>query len=194
MSSSVPIILLNGKKSSGKSTIANYIKSRVPGTLELTLAEPLKDVCKSIFLLSNEQVYDEKLKETIDERWGVTPRILMQKVGDMFRNELNVSIPNLKLSKTIFIENIFKRIQSLYSRNPPLILISDVRLEDEFVALNTISTISIKIIRNNGIIDTHPTETSDLSCTYTINNEGTLEDLYEKVDSVLDKINLHTTA
>lgn len=187
MSSSVPIILLNGKKSSGKSTVAKYIKSRIPGTIELTLAEPLKEACKSIFLLSTEQVYDENLKEILDERWGVTPRNLLQKVGDMFRDELS----GLKLSNTIFVENILKRIERINSNDfrPPLLVISDVRLDDEFCVLTKLSAMSIKIIRTTGLNDEHKTENANLNCTYSVENNGTLNELYEKVDIVLS--NLH---
>lgn len=182
-------LLLSGKKRSGKSTSADYIcKTAVPGAIELAIATPLKEICKAAFLLSDEQLNDEKMKETVDPRWGITPRLMFQRVGDLFRDYLKVVLPELKNQHNIFIENVLMRIKNLENSPspPPLIVVSDNRILDENDALMALpETKSLRIHRETGDVDSHKSELIAFECTFNIENSGTKEELYSKIDKVL---------
>ena len=74
------IVGLIGKKGHGKDTFADYLVQHYD-FVKLSFAEPLKKVCKELFLLTDEQLYDPMEKEKVDERWGKSPRQLMQIIG-----------------------------------------------------------------------------------------------------------------
>lgn len=223
------IITLSGCKSSGKSTSAEYIKSIIPNSVELTYAEPLKEVCASIFRLSHYQLYDENGKKEIDNRWHVSPRKIMQNVGDLFRNYL----PGLLSVDNVFIDNMYYRlIELVISDNvPQLVIISDERMEDEHdFSANELHANSIRIIRNSNnpsninqlqnssqsqnIImqqyrtwvtwynnlnnnlnkneDNHKSERINFKCDYTITNDGSKDELFDKLNNILKELNILT--
>lgn len=57
------VIGLVGVKTSGKSTVAEMIKSLVPGAVELALADKLKNTCTEVFDLERKYFDDQNLKE-----------------------------------------------------------------------------------------------------------------------------------
>ncbi len=191
------ILALCGKKHVGKDTVANFIKEKYPDTVLLAIAGPLKHVCKTMFVLSNDQLHDQTLKEIIDDNWDVSPRELFQHVGDLFRDDLIKRLPRLKLKQSnIFITILDLHIkQILSSSNPPkFIIITDCRFEDEHKFMKSIGAKSIKLTRGNEIkpldnilnimewfkswfIKTHSSELIPFETDYTIHNNGELEDL-----------------
>jgi hypothetical protein len=173
------IILLSGKKGSGKSTVASYIKNNYFLFRELALADPLKQAVKSIFDLSEDQLHDKK--EKIDFRWGKSPRQLFQIVGDLLRVNASNAV-NLKHS--IFIENIYYKILGLYRDTN--IIISDVRYAEEYEALKKLpNIISIKLVRDSGVVDPHSSEQVLFDCDYTVNNNGTTDQLFRSIDVII---------
>ena len=66
------IIGLGFKARSGKDTVADYLIENY-GFKRLAFADALKEGCRHIFELNDEQLYGE-LKEVEDDYWGVTPR------------------------------------------------------------------------------------------------------------------------
>jgi energy-coupling factor transporter ATP-binding protein EcfA2 len=193
ISKKIPKILLVGKKGVGKTTTMKRIAELVPGTVMLAIAKPLKDADKAVFLLTDEQLYDEKMKEEIDPRWGVTPRRLMQGVGDLFRDYLSVVIPELKLDKgLIFTQNLYWRLKELdemKENRPPLIVIEDGRLADEHKFFKTYSEgISVEIQRDTGSTDNHISEQIPFSCDVKIDNNGSINNLFNQIDTIIDMI------
>jgi len=80
------IIGLIGKKQSGKDTFAQILIDHY-GFRKRAFADPLKEACALLFQLHPDQLHDPVQKETVDPRWGKTPREIMQIVGtDLFRN------------------------------------------------------------------------------------------------------------
>ncbi len=67
----------------GKDTVARFLVKN-HAFEHMSFARPLKDFCKKVLGLSEEQV-DGKLKETPDPTTGVVPRIGMQVIGDAVR-------------------------------------------------------------------------------------------------------------
>lgn len=189
--SNIPVILIVGSKFCGKTTAANYIKTKIPKSVELTFAGPLKKACESIFLLSEKQLHDQEYKKAIDSRWDVTPREIFQKVGDLFRDYLHEVLPKLNLPQgLIFTSNMHHRIKELQeSDNPPkLIIISDGRLPDEHNYVKSLkNSYSIRLIRDTMESDSHKSEQINFTTDSIIINNGTLEELYKQIDIIIDK-------
>ena len=83
------IIGFMGLKQSGKTTAAEVLMQSNPYDICLTsFAEPLKRSVKELFLFSNKQLTDPKLKEVVDPRWGKSPRQIMQLFGTDFVREM----------------------------------------------------------------------------------------------------------
>lgn len=197
-------ILLTGKKFSGKTTVANYIKEKY-NFKEYTFAEPLKEICRQVFHLSDSQLHDQEQKETIDNRWGITPRQMFQNMGDLMREQMPnyFNIPTEPKIFTQILENKLKGIDQN-------IIISDGRLPDEikwFRSLeypnpnisnkefnNTQTTgekfnVVIKIKRDGlKSYDTHITERYEYDCDIVLQNNGTIQELYKSIDEIMKKI------
>ena len=85
---------LLGRKRVGKDTVADHLVQEY-GYQKISMADPLKDVLRVLFLFGDEQLYGD-LKEVIDERWGISPRQALQFVGtNIFRDCLGGLIPGI---------------------------------------------------------------------------------------------------
>lgn len=115
------IIGFAGLKFSGKTTAARTIQRMFPDHCEvMSFATPVKQTCKDLFLLSDEQLCDPELKEETDQRWGKSPRQLMQLLGtDFVRRMVDERFWVKRLEETI------------YQTIKQVILIDDVRFEEE---------------------------------------------------------------
>lgn len=75
------ILGLCGRAGSGKSSVAGYLVERY-GATRIALADPLKDMARVLFSLTDEQVRgDAAVKERVDPRWGMSPRQILQRLG-----------------------------------------------------------------------------------------------------------------
>lgn len=73
------ILGFGGLKFAGKTTAAKTLQRMfAEEAVVMSFATPVKQICKDLFLLSDEQVCDPELKEQVDCRWGRSPRQLMQ--------------------------------------------------------------------------------------------------------------------
>lgn len=193
------LIAVLGRKSSGKDTFANVLINEF-GFTRYAFADPLKKGIQSFFNLSDEQLYDVRLKEEIDPRWGVSPRTLFQVIGtDIFQFSIKKFIPNLKsdarnhwviLFKEWYLENL--------SKNPNFkVIISDARFLHEIEEIKNLGGQVIKITRFNNLInnnDMHQSENEidsipekyiDLS----IENSGTINDFNKKIIDLMNLVN-----
>ena len=79
-----------GRAGAGKDTAADVIKSMYPaGVTTMAFAQPLKDICSQAFLLDPLAYADRRMKETVDPRWGMSPRQMAQRLGTDFFRELD---------------------------------------------------------------------------------------------------------
>jgi len=180
-----------GEKHTGKTTVANYIKSRVPGTKEIILAEPLKIACKEVFYLSDDQLYDQDKKEQIDSRWGIAPRKMFQRIGDLFRVHLVDVLSELNCGENIFVINAKMRIMAEEKNNTPLIVVSDCRYENEHIILKELPlSHSVRLIRETGNKDEHKSEQITFNTDSIILNNQSMEQLYKQIDELLDRIKI----
>lgn len=145
------LIGLIGFKNSGKDTVADYLV-RQHGFHKLAFADPVKEVCKIMFQLETEQLHDPLRKEQLDERWGMTPRSMMQKVGtDMIRT---------MWGEDFWVRNMNARVRHHGSDN---IVISDVRFRNEAEWIQLKGGLLLRIVDGTQHCDNHPSETEQLS-------------------------------
>ncbi len=185
----VKIIGICGKKESGKDTVGDYIVSHYPGYEKLSFAGALKDICKILYpFLTDTHLSDHKLKEKIevDTLQNQSPRMIMQTVGtDLFRTHYD---------KNIWIRILNDLIRRRIQKNQSCkFVITDVRFQNELdYILSTFedaTILNIKRQSKSSVIDQHITENGILSCDsmITIENNGTLPELYQQVDSIINK-------
>ena len=79
------IIGFCGPTKSGKSTAAKFLE--IQGFMSVGFADQLKRDCRTIFDFSDVQLWGD-LKDVIDDRYGLTPRYVMQKYGTDFMREM----------------------------------------------------------------------------------------------------------
>lgn len=134
MNKTKQIIGLTGLAGSGKDSTANIFKEDTNVQI-LSFAHPLKDVCELLFDLEKEQLNDNKLKEIKDKRWGKSPRELMQWFGtDIIRN----------FDPDFFVK---KMENTIINSHKKIVIITDVRFENEFNLIKKLGGIVIEIKR-----------------------------------------------
>lgn len=167
------IIGLSGKAKSGKDCLADYLVQNY-GFVKVAFADELKLLCASTFNLSNEQLYGN-LKETKDSRYNKTTREILQATGQFYRS-IDIDFWVNKCINKIYLDKNY--------------VITDCRLTNEY---NAIKKLNGKIIRINrdGELRGYVSNSNDISETdlnnhnfdLTIDNNGTLIDLYNKIDN-----------
>ena len=184
------LIGFSGKRAAGKDTAANYLIKL--GFEKRAFADPLKNACKELFLLSDSQLNGtQQDKESIDNRWfGCTPRMMMQYVGtDLLRNRLNGLIPGI--GNDLFIHNFGLWYDEKKKNNPKsMVVVTDVRFRNEVEMIHSRGGIVIKLERANGLpVDSHESEISIDNITdidYVIDNNGSLSDLYNSLQKIVN--------
>lgn len=172
------LIGLGYKKGAGKDTAAEYLVKE-HGFTQLAYADPLKRGCMEVFGLTKEQVYGSQ-KEAEDEFWEVTPRHILQFVGtDLLREQFDPDI---------WIKSLMKRVGDHSGKR---IVVSDMRFVNETEAIKNAGGIAVRVDRDTGRQDAHKSET-ELDgydgFDYVLDNSGTLEDLYSRVDTMLESL------
>jgi dephospho-CoA kinase len=191
------LIAVLGRKSSGKDTFANYIINKYE-FIKYSFADPLKKGIQHFFNLSEQQLSDEKLKETIDTRWGVSPRKLFQTIGtDIFQNVLKEYIPELSVNGRNHWVILFN--QWYTSQNPDTnVIIADGRFLHEIEEVKKLGGKVIKIIRPSQINtninknDSHLSELEidmipdELIDHIIINDSTNLDSFYQEIDKLFE--------
>jgi energy-coupling factor transporter ATP-binding protein EcfA2 len=179
------LIGIAGPKNSGKNTCAAHLSRYFPSSVVHAFAEPVKRVCQQLYLLSEEQLYDVVAKETVDTRWGLTPRQMFQRVGtDYVRNQLDPE----------FWTKHFEFWWSKQRQQNPdtVILVPDVRFQNEVDLIQRLGGKVVYVYRpfvHN--MDLHESETGAMelqNTDYTINNCGSLGQLYQQIDYFMERL------
>ena len=202
------LIAISGKKQSGKNAIAKIINQLTNNKYEeKCFADKLKDIICIFINSTREQLEDEsfKSKELGEEWWYFkgrngslipysedskrneedlikpTPRFLLQFIGtDLLRNQLHPEI---------WVNSLFTDYQPnnlIY----PSWCITDMRFLNEMEAVKKRGGITIRVNRNlEESKDQHESETEldNAEFDYVITNDGTIEELIEKVREILTK-------
>lgn len=205
------IIGITGGRGHGKSTAANVLKKEF-GFIEYSFAEPLKEICKQMFGLSDAQVYgDYEVKDKIDERLGVSPREILQKFGTNFgRQYLHEILPNLKVPKGEFWlqtfkwwyeqhENqdiVLKKLESpetyVLRRQELKVVIADVRFLNEAKIIKDLGGIIIRVYRPELKLEesnhVSETEMKEIEHDYYVVSNENIEDFREQIRKLYKKI------
>jgi hypothetical protein len=124
------VVGLLGKAGSGKSTAGKYLAERY-GAHRIGFANALKELAKLLWDFTDEQVYgDQEAKEAVDERWGISPRQAMQRLGDGARNTIH---------PLVWVDAVLAKIAREYRDDPTkeLWVIEDLRYINEVVEIST---------------------------------------------------------
>ena len=180
-------LLLHGHAQSGKDTVARYLHERY-GFITESFARPLKRVVSIVFGIPQADMEDGARKaQPCAFPWDhYTPRQLLQLVGtELFREHV---------SPDVWVQCLASRMNRLWAAGFHLPLcITDCRFPNELTMPKQLMpqyrTASVRIIRNLGPlvggIPGHASE-QDLRCDHTITNYGTIEDLHEQLDLLLE--------
>jgi NTP pyrophosphatase (non-canonical NTP hydrolase)/dephospho-CoA kinase len=178
------IIAFCGLAQSGKSTamqaVRQFIHNNSPKAAVYTLsfAEPLKEAYRAItgeFFLDVAE-YKNAPSAMFE---GLTNRQVIQKIGtDALRNSFD---------KRIWIKCLQKKIENLAITeygHECYILIGDLRFANEADWVISNNGIIIQVQRKGVVSDGHESESTVLIPGYLIKNDGTLEELYEKINNL----------
>jgi dephospho-CoA kinase len=171
------LIVLSGRKGSGKDTVGEYLVQK--GFIRYAFADALKDICKILYSLSNEQL-NGHLKEVVDQRYNKTPRELLQFTGTLLRNNIHIDI----------WANIVKN-KLLATRNANVV-ITDLRFQNELDIINCFGGFIINIERPallENHFNLHESEQQILPYNLKIVNNGTIIELWQQIDLFLNSFN-----
>jgi adenylate kinase family enzyme len=179
------LIGIIGNIGSGKTTASNYLISK--NFTEYSISSPLKKIAE-IFNFSKDQLYGtQQQKLEINKYWGISGREFLQKFGtDVCRNSLPSHIPQMKNIWIQLLENY------LQLKNIGDCVIPDIRFENEALVILKYGGILIRIDRNTnkkGKEHSHESEKeiTQIKHSYRIDNNGSLEELYLKLDQLKNK-------
>ena len=203
------IIGIAGFIGSGKDTIADYLIT-FKGFRRVSYAEPLKDAIASIFawdrdLLEGTSKYSREWRDTVDPWWSdrlgikhLTPRWVLQQWG--------TEVGRRAFHDDIWIASVENKLRSIKDN----IVISDCRFPNELRSIKNAGGVTIRVSRgpnpewydaaiqyNKGnkhaksILDQyniHASEYSSVGLSYDhyIDNSGTVDDLHQKIDSIIN--------
>lgn len=178
----VTLLGLGYRARAGKDTVAAMIRedAGIP-VYVFAFADILKRAAMEIFGLGEEDVYGDRKME-IHPYWGVTPREILQRMGtDAMRNHFadNVWIAAIQ-------RKISQAVDELEGR-PGIFIITDVRFPNEGDIVREWGGMCVHVHRPSLGPGTHESETAmdGYDWDYTIENDGTLEDLRARVFSFL---------
>jgi hypothetical protein len=165
------LIGLTGKKRSGKDTIADYLVYNYDFK-KLSFATPIKQMLKIII---NDNKFTEDNKEEVIPNLGVNYRYLMQTLGTNWGRDL--------INDNLWINFLINEIPK-----HKLVVVSDIRFDNEAKAIIKLCGKIIKVERNIDILDDHISENDvdDKYISKIIYNDKSLKDLYINVESVLN--------
>ena len=179
------LIGICGRAGSGKDTVGDYLIEKY-NFKKIALADPIKRLVKDVFVLDDHTVYDRVAREQPLERWpNWSVRKLLQFIGtELFRDQVD---------DAIWVKSLWYRISDNKDSN---YVVTDLRFPNELRFFKDNAKkgefVCLKIIRpgadGNVGLSGHASEAYDLEGDREINNDGTFEELYNKVDKIIEEI------
>lgn len=153
MTTTNPRVLgLAGRAGAGKTTFASLLQAPPASRwVRVSFAEPLKDMLRVGLRLTREQLSDPVLKETIDPRYGVTPRHLMQTLG----TEWGRTHVRSDLWVTICVNTVQEHLHA--GRN---VVVDDVRYPEECDVIRKLGGVVVWVHKQEtppAVVCGHPT-------------------------------------
>lgn len=200
----LPLIGITGKRGAGKDTLAALIVQD-RRYHRAALADSLKNAVQAIYGLTHAQVHGTiQDKETVDPRWGLTPRYILQKFGTDVARSIHEETWTRSLLDVHFVE---EEKRSWYVGKPwaryvmPLLgifgighrgwVVPDVRFVNEADAIRRHGGIVVRVIRpGTGALDAagqHASETEmdRIVADIEVVNDGAPEDMRARVDEIV---------
>lgn len=173
------LIGIAGLAGSGKDTVADYLWER-HGFTKIAFADPLRRAASAIFGLDAGVFLDRNRKDAVLDYWGMSPRQMLQFLGN-------------EAVKPVFGADLWlKRWCLAYHmvRDSDHVVVPDVRFGLEAEALRKFGGTIVKIERAGAGALSGAGHVSEAGLApqfidAVIQNDGSLEDLYAKVEALL---------
>lgn len=190
------LVGLKAQKQNGKDTVADYLVKNYQFQ-KYAFADPLKKGVMEMFGFTHEQMWGSaEEKETIDPRWNISPRKMLMLVGtELFQYDIHKYLKKgeFDFGRTIWVQRFklwYKGAKKMNESNNLKfnVVISDLRFPHEANAIVGMGGEIWEIIRPNMINnDSHASEAEMklINPNKVITNDGTLENLYEKIDMLI---------
>jgi hypothetical protein len=171
----------------GKDTAAEYLEKIYPGKVKrVAFADKLKIVAMELFGLSWEQCYgSQEIKETVDPRWGATPRELLQGVGQKMREIL----------PDIWVDTVFNvTIPKLAEQGYDCFIISDVRYPNEGDKIHEMGGVVVKVTREGSGVTVGATHSSETAMNdyenfdFVLENNGGFDEYFDKLQQLMEEL------
>jgi hypothetical protein len=179
------LIGLAGRAGSGKDTAGEYLAKNY--MMEHTFfAKPIKEGCRVMFGLTDEQLYGSQ-KETVIPEYGCSPRQIMQWAGTEFGR--NLVHPDIWLMR---VRHVWDAIQATADETfHGGLVVTDVRFENEAALIRELGGTVVHVVRDRtpDVAD-HSSEAGiefklgDIRC----DNTGTKHELYAALDTIVLRI------
>jgi hypothetical protein len=144
------VVAFTAYAGSGKTTAARYLAER-HGFKCLSFSAPIKRVAMDVMDFTEEQVYGSTaLKETVDPRYGISPRTFQQRLGVTMRDCVGPDIWIRPVVDTILADGPSRRF-----------VIDDLRFDNEFSELMRLDTDGLAHVVIVGIVAETRTSTDD---------------------------------
>lgn len=174
------IIGLVGRKGCGKDTVGKILVEDY-GFTRVAFADKVKEVCKIVFGLTDDEMNNPSLKEVVLDRWPYeSPRSLMQKVGtESFRT----------IWPDVWMENVKRKIDN---EGLEKVVITDVRFENELLVSRSRNGINIRVDASQRLPKSNDQHASEaladvLMVQDTVDNNGDIEQLKNEVRRIMEK-------
>ena len=168
-----PIIALAGRKHSGKSMVARYLETK--GYHRASFAAPIKSMLRTLGVPFDALYGTDEQKNEIIPLFGKSGRHMMQSLGSEWGRDL--------VGQDTWVKLFFSE-----ERQYPCAL-EDARFPNEIEAIRQHKGTVIGIRRPNSaaVTDHHISEVGayDLDVDHWIANDGTPEELFAKVDTII---------
>jgi hypothetical protein len=187
------LIGLTGPAGCGKDTVARYLSQPHMGFEPYAFADPLRDMLMALLspaCIAPQYMTDRALKEQPIPGIGCSARRLMQTLGTEWGR--NLVSPDLWVN----LAGLTLGISDDPSMLPVAdrIVISDVRFPNEAAWIRKHGGVVLRVMRDSQPVAAHESEQhfAAFSTADVIDNSGPLIELHERVDEVLERLEIGT--
>lgn len=181
------IIGINGFKGVGKDTVADYLVDKYDFT-KLSFAGKLKEAVAALWGISVEEVERYKSEE---ELWGVEVCSIRIGEGKSFSWRGHLQRFGTEMGRNVFGEDFWVKqlLPSDFQHNGKKFVIADMRFENEMKRIKEFGGLTISITRPGIGPDGHASEAypNPALIDEFVDNDGTIEELYVKIDYIMNK-------
>lgn len=176
------ILGITGYKRHGKDSVCESIRALEPRARRIALADPLKAIAREVYGLSTEQT-DGDLKESIDGRWGLSARQILQRLGT-------------EVARSIHPDTWVRYLLAQVAKHPQDVLwvVPDVRFQNEALALRAAGAHIWRVHRPSltpsGDLHASEAEIELIHPDVQLLNSSSLDDLRARVQAALHQLPL----